>query len=320
MVLRMENLPTTDRPEASGGLALILVLWVLMLLTIMAGSFALGMKREISVVSNVKDMAQTSALAEAGINYAMMMLLHSSKEERWEADGSIYQIQFAGAKIRIMIVDEAGKININKPDQDLFRGALTNAGATEEEQDIIIDSIQDWQDSNDLIRLNGAEKDQYLDAGLNYGPSNKPFQVTDELQMVMGMNAELYEKLEPLLTVYSKQSSANLAKATKEVLMALPDVTEEAVNNYLGQRAENKKNGLPPPDFPFASGGKRGSSNVYTLISEAMLNSGITGKTKAVIKKGMSRRKLPFKILEWETTQISEESLFSSFSDELVIK
>ena len=107
----MENLPTTGgRPEASRGLALILVLWVLMLLTIMAGSFALGMKREIAVVSNVKDMAKTSALAEAGINYAMMMLLHSSKEERWQADGSIYQFQFAGEKIRVMLV---GYLNEN---------------------------------------------------------------------------------------------------------------------------------------------------------------------------------------------------------------
>ena len=310
----------TGRPDASRGLALILVLWVLMLLTIMAGSFALGMKREISVVSNIKNMAQASSLAEAGINYAMMMLLHTSKEERWQADGSIYQIQFAGAKIRIMIVDEAGKININKPDQDLFRGALVNAGATEEEQDAIIDSIKDWQDSNDLIRLNGAEKDQYLDAGLSYGPSNKPFQVIDELQLVMGMNAALYEKLEPLLTVYSKRGTANLAKAPKEVLMALPDVDEQTVDNYLGQRAENNKSGLPPPDFPFASGGKSGSSNVYTLIAEAMLDDGVTGKIKAVIKKGINRRKLPFKILEWETTQISEESLFSSFNDGLVIR
>lgn len=285
----------------------------------MAGSFALEMKRELSVVSNVKDMAQTSALAEAGINYAMMMLLHSNKDQRWQSDGSMYQIQFAGAKIRIMIVDEAGKINIKKPDQDIFRGALADAGATEEEQDTIIDSIIDWQDGNDLIRLNGAEKDQYLDAGHSYGPSNKPFQVKDELQLVMGMRADLYEKLEPLLTVYSRGSSANLTKAPKEVLMALPDVDEETVDNYLTQRAENNKNGLPPPDFPFASGGRGGSSNVYTIIAEARLPNGITGQTKAVIRKGTSRRRLPFKLLEWDATPMGDDSLFSSFNDGLVI-
>lgn len=316
----MEDLPRiASSPRKSRGLALILVLWVLTLLTIMAGSFALGMKRELSVVGNIKDMAQTSALAEAGINYAMMMLLHTDQDQRWQGDGSIYQILFAGAKIRIMIVDEAGKISIKKPDQDLFRGALADAGATEEEQDTIIDSMIDWQDSNDLIRLNGAEKDQYLDEGRSYGPSNKPFQVVDELQLVMGMRADLYEKLEPLLTVYSRQSTANLAKAPKEVLMALPDVDEKTIDNYLAQRAEHNKNGLPPPDFPFASGGRGGSSNVFTIIAEAQLPNGVTGKTKAVIRKGRSRRQIPFKILEWEAAPMSEDSLFASFNDGLVI-
>ena len=47
--------------------ALVLVLWVLSLLTIMAGSFALTMRRESTIVAGIKDNAGAAAVAEAGI-------------------------------------------------------------------------------------------------------------------------------------------------------------------------------------------------------------------------------------------------------------
>ena len=57
------------------GMALILVLWVLTLLTIMAGSFTLSMRREASVISSIRDRAQATAIAEAGVVIAQIMLI-----------------------------------------------------------------------------------------------------------------------------------------------------------------------------------------------------------------------------------------------------
>ena len=65
------------------GLALVLVLWVLSLLTIMAGSFALSIRREASIVADIKNNAQAMAVAESGIAMAEMMLLNTDQYKRW---------------------------------------------------------------------------------------------------------------------------------------------------------------------------------------------------------------------------------------------
>ena len=106
------------------GLALVLVLWVLSLLTIMAGSFALSMRREASITAGIKNNAQAMAVAESGIAMAEMMLLTADPDKRWRADGSIYEIVATDAKVRVRLLSEAGKIDINKADPILLEGLM----------------------------------------------------------------------------------------------------------------------------------------------------------------------------------------------------
>jgi len=79
------------------GLALVLVLWVLSLLTIMAGSFALSMRREAAIVAGIKNNAQALAIAESGIAIAQRMLMNPDQNKRWRTDGSIYQVEFTSS-------------------------------------------------------------------------------------------------------------------------------------------------------------------------------------------------------------------------------
>jgi len=90
-------------------MALVLVLWVLSLLTIMAGSFALSMRRESAIVAGIKNNAQAMAKAESGIAMAEMMLLNPDPNKGWRADGSIYEINSAGARIRVRLLSETVK-------------------------------------------------------------------------------------------------------------------------------------------------------------------------------------------------------------------
>ena len=99
--------------KANKGLALIVVLWVITLLTIMASSFALTIQREAVIIGGLKETAQAAALAEGGINFGILMLLNPDTEKRWQANSSLYEIQFAGSRIRILIADESGKVNVN---------------------------------------------------------------------------------------------------------------------------------------------------------------------------------------------------------------
>ena len=106
------------------GVALILVLWILSLMMIMAGSFSLTMRREASIVSTIKNNAQAMSIAESGISIAEMMLSSPDPFKAWKADGRVYEIIADRAKIRIQLFSEAGKIDINKADQQLLKSLM----------------------------------------------------------------------------------------------------------------------------------------------------------------------------------------------------
>lgn len=282
------------------GLALIVVLWVITLLTIMASSFSLTIQRETAITSGIKEKSEALALAEAGINYAVLMLLTGDKDQQWQAFGSLYEIEYAGKKIRIQIADESGKLNINLATQEQLLQLLNSFSIDEGLADSLTDAIMDWRDKNDLHRLNGAEKQQYTDADLKYEPRNDSFKSIEELQLVMGMTAEIYQQMEDMVSIYTKNKQINPSTATRAMLLTLPDISEEMVDEYLQQRVDNERNGEPvvQPVWFKGSGSK---SNIYMIISEARIDENISEKIMAVIKKTRSKNGLPFEIVKWST-------------------
>ena len=324
------------------GLALILVLWVLSLLTIMAGSFALSMRREASIVAGIRNNAQAMAVAESGIALAEMMLLNPDPNKRWRADGNIYQINSRDAKVRVRLLSETGKIDINQADQTVLEGLMTYAPVDTEQQTRLVNAILDWRDEDDLIRIEGAEKKEYTDAGLNYHPQNKPFQSIEELQLVLGMNETVFKWIEPLVTVYSGQKQVAMQEATKEVLQVIPGLDMELVDAYIAARLESAMNDLPVPPFPSISGQNvqsaintppvpsfpsssgqnkpAGQNNVLTLVSEARMDDESSAVVSAVIKPSGQAQAAPFQVLKWEIAAADDRSLFSEAMSELLVK
>ena len=73
---------------------------------------------------------------------------------------------------------------------------MTYAPVDEDQQTRLVNAILDWRDEDDLVHIEGAEKKEYQDAGLNYQPQNKPFQSIEELQLVLGMNETVFKWIE----------------------------------------------------------------------------------------------------------------------------
>lgn len=299
------------------GFALIVVLWVVTLLTIMASSFALTIQRETTITGALKEKAEAAALAEAGINYAILMLLNNDSEQQWQANSSLYEIEFAGRRIRMLIADESGKININHASKEQLQQLFTALGVEESGADSLSDAVFDWRDENDLHLLNGAEQSQYEAAGLNYSPRNGEFKSIDELQMLLGMTTDLYRQLEGLISVYTENKDISPVTATRAVLLTLPDVDEAMVDEYLLQRAQSERNGEPVTQPDWYSGDSK-SSEVYMIIAEAMIDENISEKIMAVIKKEGAKNGLPFQTLKW-TENFPMDSLFSPANDERVL-
>ena len=309
--------------KAQSGMAMVIVIWVLSLLTIMAGSFALTMRRETTVVSAIKDNAVVLAAAETGLVIAQQMLLLKDENKRWHADGSVYQVQYQDAEIRVRLFSEQGKIDINKADEALLTLMMESASLDIDKQQELVSAILDWRDEDDLIHINGAEKQQYEEAELAYQPANKPFQIIDELQMVLGMNADIYQQLKPLITVYSGQAKVDLEVASKEVLQVVGDMDSVLLDDYLQQRKEDNQAQFSTETAPQVQKG-RGNSRVknkavYTVISQARLFGDVSTGIKVTIKKvaGESMGN-PFQVLDWQ--QLYQElSLFSEEIEQLLI-
>ncbi len=305
------------------GVALVIVLWVISLLIIMAGSFALSMRRESSITSVIKSNSQALALAESGLAIAELMLLDNDLNKAWRTDGSVYEITVAGAKVRVRLLSEVGKIDLNAADSRSLQNLLINAPIDEEQQSKLLGAILDWRDPDDLVNTNGAEKTEYEEAGLNYGPTNRPFDSIEELQSVLGMDKKIYNWLEPLVTVYSGQTQVDFNVASKEVLSTIPELGEDILNSYLLARVDSARNDLPAPALPIIPGirsGSSGSSNVVTVVCEARLVDNSRARISVVIKKEESISANPFQVLKWEHDLSNNKSLFTEIMNEFLVK
>ncbi|MGH8559031.1 MAG: general secretion pathway protein GspK [Methylococcales bacterium] len=295
----------------SSGIALVLVLWIIVMLSIMAASFSLNLRREIDLVGNVRGEAEAGSVAEAGIYYAMLRLIANNEQKKWRSDGSVYEILFAGARVRIRIYDEGGKYDLNTSQPLLLIGLMQKMGLSDVEPEALVDAMEDWKDSDSDKRPKGAEADEYEDAGRTYGPSNKPFQTIEELRLVLGIAGDLYRRLEPLTTVYNSTPGIDPSKSSKEVLMTLPGVTEEIIDTYLEQRAASSQNN--PPPFPFPPEGNlqvtQAIGVAFSVHSEALFPDGRHAGVSAVITNA-NNPPPPFVFVEWKKQFPGEGSLF----------
>ena len=311
--------------KSQGGLAMVIVIWVLSLLTIMAGSFSLTMRRETVAIGANKDNSEALAIAESGIVIAQKMMLSKYNSQRWLAKGSIYQFQYQDRDIRVRILAENGKIDINKANETSLMTLISSVVEEEEMRQEVVSAILDWRDSDDLVHINGAEKQQYEDAGLTYTPANKPFQTIEELQMVLGLSSEMYKNIEPLVTVYSGKASIDAKQASAEVLQMFRKVgLRVGLSESSDERDEERtESNVLPEEDDFNSGDMRQNlgntaKSVYTVISEVKFFEDFETAVKVVMAKNTGDREAPFNVLSYQVYH--DISLFSDDMEQFLVE
>jgi general secretion pathway protein K len=264
--------------KSQQGFALIIVIWVLTLLCLMAGSFALTMRRANSVTMALKNNAQAVALTESSFTMAKYMLQQPDPNQAWQAGGFIYRIiRNDGSEIRIRIESETAKIDINSADPSLLAAAIDRVTADKWQQQKLLNSLLDWRDADDEARPHGAENKQYLEAGLNYSPSNQPFQSLDELQLVLGFDPVIFERIRPWLTVYSGQTTVDPTQASPEVQL----IVENALLS--GNAQASGSSSAASPQGQTQNNSQTGNpSSTYTIIVEVRSLDGGSASLEAV--------------------------------------
>jgi general secretion pathway protein K len=293
--------------SGSRGVAFLLVLWVIAMLSVMLGSFALIARTELMQSRHLFDTTQARYAAEAGLDLAVYELRKSDPMTRWIGDGRPYSFGFGNADVEVKITDDSGKMDLNAPNEQLLTNLLTSRGLDPDRAQGLVAAIHDWIDPDDDTTLNGAEIAQYKAAGLSYGPRNAPFETISELQQVLGMNYELFRKLEPALTIYSGQGTPNLAYAPREVLDAQEGGSTECSQQIDDWRYSFQPNDPAPPpqpecatqaglSIPMAGGG----GLTYSVKSRAKLPNGASTTLDATIRMGgINAAGRPYVILRW---------------------
>ena len=298
------------------GVALVLVLWVLSILMLMAGSFSLTMRRESAGVSGIYTHAQALAQAQAGIAIAQAMLLHDDENKRWRVDGSIYEIQYPQATMRIQIQSHTGKIDINSAPVSVLHHVLQYAPLDKQAQLNLENAILDWRDADDDTRPFGAEKNEYHSAKLHYSPRNKPFRSMEELQMVRGMNNDVLNWMQPLFTVYAAgQTEVEYAVASREVLSVLPEIDVNLLDAYFVAREKSILLHTPMPVIPRVENANQAMTqdvqnitesstmpeiSVVSVVVEVQLENDTSMQVEVMMEKMDGANNLPFQLLSWK--------------------
>lgn len=289
----------TRRRDAANesGVALLTVLWVLTLLSVIGAGLVSQTQAELQITRNMKETARARALAEGGVFLAISHLLDPSPGTQWQPSSLEHIIEYGAGTIRIALLDEAGKIDLNAAPDEFLAGLFAVLGVSAEETARLVDAIADWKDEDDLRRLNGAERDDYRRAGLLWVPRNGPFEAVEELRLVFGMTPALYARALPFVTIYSQNARINPAIAPTEVLQALPGARPAEIARFVQARArfaeERAETGREPAPLPPLTGIEQFlsplASRVTTIRSEGRTASGgffvreavveITGKT-----------------------------------------
>jgi general secretion pathway protein K len=222
---RRSNSASAPRPRpadvARNGYALIVVLNIVVVLSGIAVVASRGSRESAALSGNFKADAQQRSLAEGALALAAERLLAVEPDRRWKPDGRPYRVSLFGEDMVVSVQDASGMISLNKADPITLARTFVNSGLAQSKAQDLAAAIADWRDSDSERRFGGAEKADYLAAGIVGAPANAPFGRIDELREVLGMTEAAYQSILPLVTTDSDLRSVNLDVAPLPVLKAL---------------------------------------------------------------------------------------------------
>jgi general secretion pathway protein K len=253
------------------GVALIAVVWIFIFLFVVAFEFSTSAREEATAAQRFSDETLGYYLALAGFERGLYDFLNQQNPAAQTAqapeakkndpfDGEFHEEDLGTGAFRVRLVDESGKININRVNDETLRRIFTNLGLDEARRDILVDSIMDWRDADDLHRTNGAENDYYASLSPPYSAKNGPLDSVEDLLWIKGMTPELFfgysdetsqaadgsarTALREIFTVDSPIDRVNLRTASAEVIHALTGIPLEKCRGFVEERKKLSEKSL----------------------------------------------------------------------------
>jgi general secretion pathway protein K len=326
------------------GVALIMVLWVVTILSVVVLEFCFAMRTEVNITRNYQEELQLYAAAEGGVQRAIAELIlkqdpraqqirknagegGSTEDQEWVTDGREYPLPFQEVECSVRLTGEAGKVNINRVSDGMLRKIMTNLGLEGEARDTATDSILDWRDPDDFVRVNGAENDYYQSLKDPYDCKNDNLDSIEELLLIRGITPELFygtkrnqkegegkteepAGLRDIFSIYATGEQIDLNSASFPVLRVVLGLPSEVCRSILEARKEKGFANLQdlvqraPEVSPFLGEMGRlvlfGAVNpYYTVEAKGKSPGGTSVRGIRAIVKVDPREKVGYKIVQW---------------------
>jgi type II secretory pathway component PulK len=215
----------------TGAAAILLALWALFVMAAMVISWALDINSRLTISSSANRVLEAEAMACSGAEVAMHWAIKPGADAlrgRFPGNQS-YEAQITG---------EGGRLNLNRllvgevpVNLELLRKYLEVKGIDLNERDEMIDTLLDWVDPDNLVRLNGAEDDT------GYKPSNMPLRTLDEVKRIRGW-ADFTSRpdWDADFTIATQDAKIDVNWASRDVLLSLPGMSEGVVDRFMAMR------------------------------------------------------------------------------------
>ncbi|MBV8664371.1 MAG: general secretion pathway protein GspK, partial [Hyphomicrobiales bacterium] len=217
-----------------GGFVLLAVLWMIAALAALA-SIYLAYARTSAAGSGLPgERLQAEAALHAGLELAAYHAL-AATEPRQKAGH--FETPLGRARVTVDYLPESARINLNAAPKELLSGLIATLGLAQDKADEAAAHIIAWRGG---AGQQAAQQEiaVYQAAKLKYGPRQGPFGNPLELSLVVGLPEPLVHRILQYVTIYSDDGRVDALDADPTVLSALPQMTPDALAQFLKLRAD----------------------------------------------------------------------------------
>lgn len=225
------------------GFALLVVIMVLLLASFLASQLSLDVRTEQRLAANAKERDQAAILAEAGFNIALFRVMDKPIDLEAESEygrlvpGRQYIHPLKGGQVKYHAVNESGKIDLNAGDPKLLELFLQYRKLSLMQATVVLDALQDWRDPDNLLRLNGAEQEYYMNLPASYIPRNGRIEDPGEFFLLRGVEVLAGEfQAEEVFTVHNPEKGINVNSLTPTMLDFIVEGDEARQQAYYEAR------------------------------------------------------------------------------------
>lgn len=281
------------------GAALLLVLWATVLLAALLVGVAATSRSQAEASLHGSERARAELAAEAGLAHAVAGLRAPDLRAQWVPDGRPYTFDFDAARVVVRVVDASGMLDLNASPPELLRGLFQAAGADSRRAGQLADAIAAWRGGTPVAGGTAG----FAAAGKPHGP----FRQVDQLARLPGMDAALYAKVTPAVTVFSGRNFPDASYAGTLALAALRGIDAgqaRALVDDRRRRAAQRGAGNGQAFGAVANGplvaGYGGV--VERVFSTATLPDGTRVEVDATLRLALTAASAhPYKVLDWRT-------------------